>query len=444
MNRPININFIILTLLFSMASAQAFWKTSTCQQLDWVKEESRTQGGGWIWYPGRARDSSKESAMIRAEGSAIRALIQECQVPHVEAKIHERCSEELGGIHHAYVRVSLRDLECEQARRSSNEYKTKITNQQMNTTYQKYLKLEGMIEENATGCNNIKECYDRGTYAAFRDETQKALDFFRKGCDMADDKCCFNAGLIAMEQNDYQAAEKFFNLQCKRGDLQSCHFKALTLASGEKERGLENNCNAGFAHSCLEHGLGLLKPQPFAAIVFLDQACQKGDAQICHQVSTHYYDHGLAANSAKSAQVACQKGFGKACFNLFQMESKASTKEKLSWLTTACVQKVAPACRAKAELSSNQTEKNSLWSQGCDAGDANSCQALASSYYDRKDILASLKYSKFACKLGLSKSCHNSGMLEEQRGNRQEAKLFLETSCQQGIQESCQAMTQIN
>ncbi len=79
---------------------------------EWAKQESRTQGNGWIWYPSKATDSNLYKADLRAKGFALEQLTQECEVIPKDARFHERCVENNGGNYLVKVRVSVKNKSC--------------------------------------------------------------------------------------------------------------------------------------------------------------------------------------------------------------------------------------------------------------------------------------------------------------------------------------------
>ena len=131
---------MILGPLFYSTTLWAFSLTfeGQCEKQDWVKETARTQWGGWVFFPGKGVAQTEDEAWLRAEGTALEKLVGECQFPHKEVKIHERCVEKMGDDHIAYVRLSLLETLCKEARYSSDDLKKKIFNEALHQRYKNF------------------------------------------------------------------------------------------------------------------------------------------------------------------------------------------------------------------------------------------------------------------------------------------------------------------
>lgn len=78
----------------------------------WTKEESRTQGGGWIWWTGRAHGDSLFEVSQKAKAVALKRLVQECESIPKETKFHEQCAEYVDSQYIVKVRASTKDIFC--------------------------------------------------------------------------------------------------------------------------------------------------------------------------------------------------------------------------------------------------------------------------------------------------------------------------------------------
>ena len=112
-----------------------------CAQYSWVHETSRTQGGSWIWFPGKGIAKNQKDAYLLAEGQALDRLIKECQFPHKEVRFIERCIEEVGSDVVAYVRASIKHDQCSETKYASSKRRFLIESTALVGTYRQYLKL---------------------------------------------------------------------------------------------------------------------------------------------------------------------------------------------------------------------------------------------------------------------------------------------------------------
>lgn len=196
-----------------------------CQQLDWVQEDSRTQGGNWIWFPGTGKHKTLSKATLYAEGRALDYLTSECGLTHTETKFHEKCVEkDSQGYFNVYVRASITHRQCDQAKYGSPELKEKIKSFALNQ------KLEA--------------------YKAFI--TNSFLD--TRKCNASDVDGCFTQANKEFKMNNFALAAAYAKRACEYGDKYSCGFLGyLYFEMGDVYRGkklMRKGCDNGFDHYC--------------------------------------------------------------------------------------------------------------------------------------------------------------------------------------------------
>lgn len=105
---------------------------------NWTQEDHRTQGGGWIWFPGKYLALTEIGADVMAKGMAVAYLMEECQLPHKEIRFNERHVEEVDGKYRVYVRAAIKDSQCREGKYGSAELREKVVNRSLLTLYRQY------------------------------------------------------------------------------------------------------------------------------------------------------------------------------------------------------------------------------------------------------------------------------------------------------------------
>lgn len=448
MERLVNLMFVFAFLLSSFfpLKSYAFWDIfgSECEKLSWTKEDSRTQGGGWVWFPGKGVAADRETAILLAEGAALSLLVQECQCPHKEIKSHERCVEEYAGNFRAYLRLSLLEKQCNETKYAKDEKKSLIENKELTKRLQRYHELTKQnVEKNVENCHEkgAQTCYDFGKYEYFMGNHKKAVANFNFGCQYGHAQSCFNAAMVTWELGDTDKATRYLELLCNQNDFQACYFlgNLSRKTNFEKSKKVyEKACDGNWGESCL----ALAEFEEDKSEKLLCKACDLKTQNGCHKASVHFYDKHEIAKAQEYAQKACDQETPKSCYNLAVIFENKDNEAKKKNLSKACEQKLAPACLQLAKISQVKDQEK-LFIKACDLGEGEACANAAVSLFDKKQMEKSLLYSKYACKLGVVKSCHNAGYIEKQNGNNYEAKLFLSGACAQGLKESCQLVEQI-
>jgi len=128
----------IIILIACLISFSVFAEKEVKQLPSWTKEQSRTQGGGWIWFPGKGVSKQAHDADLAAKGKALDYLLQECQALHRSIKFHERAVEKKKGQFHVYVRASIKQKECKQSASASEEEKKALSSETLKSVYFQY------------------------------------------------------------------------------------------------------------------------------------------------------------------------------------------------------------------------------------------------------------------------------------------------------------------
>ena len=426
------------------SSFAVFWQSeSKCKKLQWVKEDGRTQGGGWIWFSGTATDEDLELAYIKAEGMAISRLIQECIFPHKEVKFHERCDEKIGEYFRVYVRASLTGRQCNESKYATKKFRAKIYNSKLIETYNKYKKISGEKEVVISGCNlnSPKKCYDLGKYEFQMGQYQKAFNSFNIACKATLSGACFNAGLsLMMLHNNSEKSKGFFELSCSNNDPKGCLFAGIIYKNQGNGRltkqYLKKSCDLQDSVGCLtladyfkEKKIILMAKQ------FYEKGCNLKSPESCHELSYLLAKQGDDISSMQAAKGACILGFSKACYNVgFMAQKITNCQEKpMVFFKKACDLGLSVGCIKVYEKNKSIT----YLKKSCDLGDKLGCKKVSEVLYDKKKFNESIKFAIHACKLGELKSCYNVGYLKSKNGDKESAKVFFKYSCDKGFKPSC-------
>lgn len=419
--------FTFFCLLIFALSAHSFSffskKVSKCQKLEWTKDDGRTQGGGWIWFPGKAMADSLDEAYLKAEGLAIGRYLQECVIPHKEVKIHERCDEMVGNYYRAYVRVSIRDKKCREAKYATSKLKPLIFNKRLMKTYKSYKRLtskDEKIDDLECSLSNSKNCYQLGKYEFQMGNLKGALKKFDIGCRLSDINACFNAGLTAMELNfSYTKILKYFEMVCNKRDGQGCLFVAHVNSMNDNVKNagkyIKKSCDLKFPKGCFGAGQFFERRGNIRkALKYYKMACQMKYAESCHQVSVIYYGRGDKKSSGEFALTACNLGYRKACYNYGMMLKSSNRLKCVQFLKKSCEMDLVAGCFELGKIFAKKKPVKALeyFSIGCDFGDSGSCKEASVMSYDMERFGQAINFAKLACKLNDKKSCHNVKFLE--------------------------------
>jgi len=325
-------NLFLIFVIFTNFNAPAYSlfndEESKCQTLPWTKEDSRTQGSGWIWFPGKATGENLAEAYLKAEGAALGRLMQECNFPHKEVKIHERCDERLGKFYKAYIRISVKDKFCKETKYSSAEKAKTIKNTVLLKTYQRYQRLIARntnIKEDFCNQTNHSKCLSLGKYEFHMQNYPAALKYFDLGCLHGNMDSCFNAGLTAKISGATKTAIGHFKLTChnsKKPDPQGCFFLGQLYSVGSAAiKYYKKACHLNIARAC--RAAAQLSRQK---LKLYRKGCQLKDRKSCKEVATLYYDLKNMKKSLTYSRRACTLGEKKSCKNIKFLKKKLGQK----------------------------------------------------------------------------------------------------------------------
>lgn len=214
----INLVTFFLFLLIPLYGHAFFFEDKKCETIDWVAEDSRSQGGGWIWFPGKGSGSTVEESYQYSENLALQRLEQECQNIPISVKFNERCDQKSGDTIESFVRVSVTDIDCKKAQ---------------NKKIQTNEKLKGQLE-NYLALKNLKELsgLDEGekyNYARTINEDNPNLSkkILKELCSKSISGSCelYFKTLMKLKMYDQVIAES--KVKCSKNDQQSCDFFVL-------------------------------------------------------------------------------------------------------------------------------------------------------------------------------------------------------------------------
>lgn len=446
----------IIALFFYNSSIARANTKGECSSQEWTKEQSRTQGGGWNWYPGRGDGESLEEATLWAEGRALKLLVGECQFPHKEVKVHERCVEYKEGKVEVFLRMSLRDFECQASKYASELTRAKIENGELLSVLQRYenmLNSQKGIRKEVCHIKNAEGCHRLAKILYGQNERNKALELFEQACGYGNRDSCFNAASIYKNTGNLNKAKVYYKTSCDDEDGEGCFLLAQIIDQRNAKKYFHKACSLGLHESCLKLARELFENHSLDSDEFFSKSCpQESDEKIkfnkfagqlintCHQVGLHYLDQKDLKKAEDYFNLACLNKNSKSCFNYALFLEKKSDPKSEAYFDNSCKLGLGLGCFHLGELQKKKKSPKKMlqnFVRGCNLGHEQSCHQASVAYFDRKEHSESLKFSKFACKLGNMKACHNTGILEFKNGNKSESELFLKLACSGGIKQSC-------
>lgn len=192
-----------------------------CKKLEWTKETSRTQGGGFIWFPGIAvKIRQLDTAILLAEGRALDYLIGECKAPHKEIQFHERCIEEDGPNFTVYVRASIKQKFCDEAKYSKDLGESYSWT--LDTKLFEYYKLINREVTTDVCSNDVDACLALAESAELNGNKTLALKYLEKACNSRLEFGCGAYGDVLINMGFVQKGHQFLKSNCNLGDEYSC------------------------------------------------------------------------------------------------------------------------------------------------------------------------------------------------------------------------------
>lgn len=372
----------ILLALFGMALIMSSNRSladglNRCADLEWTNEDSRTQAGGWNWYPGKGKAQSLEDAYTFAEGLALKRLLQECQLIPANVKFNERCDFTNGSTFAVFVRASVLEKDCAQTRKDSKNLS--LSNQALNKQYEAYLKKISSLEITAAAVDS------------------KPLDKFE----------------LNWNKGDEAGANNVLQKECKAGTPEAC-----------------------FEYAYLEHLKGNIKE----AKVLYTSLCSKDNLFACVNLGKIFHDKKDFKKAIELYEKGCHGGVQEACFKLGRHYRDVKNEEaSRAFFQRSCDNDYFISCTFLGESfsrSGNIHKAKELFNKACDGKEYYGCWLLARELKD-SDLNARKKLFNIACDGGIADACMWLGAIEERQGNKQGAIDLGTRQCDRGTALSC-------
>lgn len=442
-----NILFIFLSLL-SLAFADS---KDECVNAEWNQTDSRTQGGGWIWFPGKGTSSSSlEDAYLKAEGSAIYRMIQECEAPHKESRINERCDYQDGLEYKAFVRVAILDAKCREIKYGDKAFKERATNPELQRTYLRYMEKADAIQNRSKTRKEIdcsqypaEKCLSIGRLEYGLENYELALEYFDDVCRNDNFAGCFNAGLSSWMLRKNDKAIGYFSLPCKKEDAQACYFQGkllfdIGISTLEAKNILRKSCSLKSGKACFELGkISENEKQLSDAEDLYTKACMLKISDACHNGSRLLYDLGEMEKSSALSKIGCEHKLAKPCFNFAFLTVKKNKPLAVEYFKKACDFGMPNGCERAADHSTDKTFRQKTFLRGCRLGGKENCHKAAILALDSSDKSNFKKLSEEACVLGASKACYNLALLAKKSSQRAESDRYMELACKDNSLPQC-------
>ncbi|MBZ7986691.1 tetratricopeptide repeat protein [Campylobacter canadensis] len=190
---------------------------------------------------------------------------------------------------------------------------------------------------------------------------------------------------------------------------------------------------------------------------YLQIACNKNNAQACHNLSLTYFNAMMVFKdpvlAKKYAKKACKLGKLNSCYNIANIYkyALANTKQNFQkaskYYDYSCKKGFYASCYELATMwqfdmqNSDFQQIISYHKLACTNNYAASCYHLAYFYYFKKynlnDLSLAFKYFLKACKLNHNIACAMSASIYERQKNLQKAKEFYKKACKLRVFTSC-------
>jgi hypothetical protein len=180
-----------------------------CKQHEWVKEDGRTQGGGWVWFPGKAAHSNLSIATMQAEGSALEYLKGECLRIPKATKFNEKCVERVNGKFVVHIRAAIRDRACS----GGSDINSELT--------RRHLSYKASLVQNSFNravCNqsNALGCYTMASDAWKVKDITTAMAYAEAACTYGDMFSCGFLGYFHYKLQNPYGAKQYLEMGCKK------------------------------------------------------------------------------------------------------------------------------------------------------------------------------------------------------------------------------------
>lgn len=208
--------YAFIFLVIVIAAVFVGTAKASCVDQSWVKEQSRTQGGGWIWFPGNGKSNSQAHSTLIAQGTALEYLIEECGEIPMEVKFHEKCIDQKEGQYIVYVRASVTQDQCTAKVKNKNIELARKLNQ-----YRAY-KSDRLVDTKICNRYNASDCYLQADKEWRANNVSLASAYAKAACAFGDNYSCGFYGYLQFEMGDVYTAIKYVEMACKNGDKFSC------------------------------------------------------------------------------------------------------------------------------------------------------------------------------------------------------------------------------
>lgn len=189
---------LLILLILGFSVTNGYCQVDPSDIPRWARIDHRTQGGGWLWFPGRGEAKSEYEADVMARGAALEYLMQECVLPHKDVQFNERYVVEKNRKFYVFVRASLKQEDCLQMKRASNKYQQKLSNKKLLRVYREYKELIAQKEMNTRNCKaGNMFCFQEGITEFDLGNDYLALAYVRHSCRKGIEEACDVASLYS-------------------------------------------------------------------------------------------------------------------------------------------------------------------------------------------------------------------------------------------------------
>lgn len=191
-----------------------------CSQVNWYEDSARTQGGGWIWFPGTAKHKDLHTATNLAEGAALDYLVGECQMVHREVKFHEKCMKPIKGGFRVYVRASIKRKQCDMAKSKKVIYKNKKLTERLNQ-FRAY-KAKNSVDTDKCNSHTPDQCFLIADDEWRLGNTILAEAYADRACQYGKRAYCGFQGYLNYKLGNKEKARRLLTRSCEVGNKHDC------------------------------------------------------------------------------------------------------------------------------------------------------------------------------------------------------------------------------
>ena len=214
----LTVAILLAVIVYSLVPAL---RAEDCSKLNWVKQDARTQGGGWIWFPGKATARDLETASLYALGRSLDYLQGECGIVPKAVKFNEKCVEHhRNGSVTVYVRASIKGKVCRYAANANNVIKQKMANLFLTKQLNNYRDLTTSTKISyECDAGDIGACLDKlnSYYAVYN--LDMTLKYAKRACKLGHDGSCGTAGVLYKNKGMWRTAYQWADKGCPAGSV---------------------------------------------------------------------------------------------------------------------------------------------------------------------------------------------------------------------------------